>query len=108
MFRKSKLNLDMIDVSSRMSLKMSCIRACGGDISKATDLYDFLVKDIGAIPDFPVTPPSMVQQIKETVGSIFGWVKENREDIVQAVGFVQSIVKKPSAAPVTTEIPPLP
>ena len=108
MFRKSKLNLDMVDVSSRMSLKMSCIRACGGDISKAKDLYDFLVKDIEAIPDFPVTPPSMVQQIKETVGSVFGWVKENREDIIQAVGFVQSIVKKPSAAPATTEIPPLP
>lgn len=98
----------MVNTSSKMSLKMSCINACKGDVQRAKELYDFLSEGIKSIPDFDIQPPSMVQQIKETVGSVFGWVKENREDIVQAVGFVQSIVKKPSAAPVTTEIPPLP
>lgn len=98
----------MVNTSSKMSLKMSCINACKGDVQRAKELYDFLSEGIKSIPDFDIQPPSMVQQIKETVGSVFGWVKENREDIVQAVGFVQSIVKKPSAAPATTEIPPLP
>ena len=98
----------MVNTSSKMSLKMSCINACKGDVQRAKELYDFLSEGIKSIPDFDIQPPSMVQQIKETVGSVFGWVKENREDIVQAVGFVQSIVKKPSSAPVTTEIPPLP
>lgn len=99
----------MINTSSKMSLKMSCINACKGDVGKARELYEFLASDIVDLPDFDVPQPTTMQQVQQTVGNIFGWVKDNREDIVQAVGFIQSLrggtsSKVANAAP----IPPLP
>lgn len=109
MFKNNKIDLGMINTSSKMSLKMSCINACKGDVQRAKELYDFLSEGIEAIPDFDIQQPTMMQQVQQTVGNIFGWVKDNREDIVQAVGFIQSLRGGTSsqfanAAP----IPPLP
>ena len=41
---------------------MSCIRACNNDVAKASELYDFLIKDIESLPDFDVKPPSTFRE----------------------------------------------
>lgn len=80
----------MINPSSKMTLKASCLQACGNDVDKAQKLYKFFSEDIASLPDFDVPPPTMMQQATRNVGSLFGWVKENKEDLFQAWDLIQS------------------
>lgn len=91
MFRKDTIAVDMIVPTSKMALKSSCIRACGGDVDKAEKLYDFYVKDIEQIPDFDVVPPSAFEQIKGMAGDIFGWVEKNQGKLLDAYNLFQSV-----------------
>ena len=112
MFKNNKIDLTMINPSSKMSLKMSCINACRGDVGKAKELYEFLSEGVDSMPDFDIQEPSALEQAKNAIGSVFGWVKENRDDIVQAVGWVQSLRSGGSSVPTPTppqaSIPPIP
>lgn len=105
----------MINASSKMALKLSCLQQTGGDVKRAEELYRFLAEGVDSMPDYPVQPPSTMQQIGNAAGSIFGWVKENQGDIMNAVNFIQQI--RGGQAPVVpgagavvpgAEIPPLP
>lgn len=76
--------------TSKFDLKMQCIAITRGDVEAAEKLYTFLAGDID-IPDIAPTKPSVMQQIKETAGGIFGFVKENQNEIIQAYNFMQAI-----------------
>ena len=91
MFGNREIDVNMIVPTSKMALKASCIRACGNDIDKAEKLYDFFMKDIEAIPDFDVVPPTTFQQIKGMAGDIFGWVEQNQDKLVGAFNFIQGL-----------------
>lgn len=91
MFGRNQIDMAEIVPTSKMSLKMSCIRACNNDVAKAAELYDFLSKDIESLPDFDVRPPSTFEQIKGIAGDIFGWVDQNQDKIVGAYNFIQSV-----------------
>lgn len=109
LFRK-KIDLRMIDPSSKMALKMSCLQTANGDVKKAQELYAFLSDGMETMPEYPTQQPSTMQQFKETVGGLFGFVKENQNDIMQAWNFIQSMRGGQPLAPSIppTEIPPLP
>lgn len=113
MFFKKKIDLRMIDPSSKMALKMSCLQTANGDVKKAQELYAFLSEGMETMPEYPVQKPSFMQQAQQTVGGLFGWVKENQNDLMQAWNFIQSmragqpIAPPPIAAP-PVDIPPLP
>lgn len=110
MLFKKKIDLRMIDPSSKMALKMSCLQTANGDVKKAQELYDFLSKDMETMPDYPVQQPTFMQQAQQVAGGLFGWVKENQQDLMQAWGFIQSL-RGGASAPVptpTVDIPPLP
>lgn len=77
--------------TSKMTLKMSCIRACNNDVAKAAELYEFLIKDIESLPDFDVRPPSTLEQIKGVAGDIFNWVDQNQDKLVGAYNFIQNM-----------------
>lgn len=104
----------MINPSSKMALKLSCLQQTGGDVKKAEELYSFLADGVESMPDYPVQRPSTMQQIQQAAGNIFGWVKENQGDIINAVNFIQQMrgaqpIGLPVAPPVpAVEIPPLP
>lgn len=110
MFFRKKIDLRMIDPSSKMALKMSCLQQANGDVKKATELYNFLAEGMETMPEYPVQQPSTMQQLKETVGGLFGWVKENQNDLMQTWGFIQQMrggqVPAPPTPPI--DIPPLP
>lgn len=97
-----------------MSLKISCLRACGNDMDKAQKLYGFIAEGLRELPDFDTKPPTLMQQATDTVGSIFGWVKENQGDIMQAWDFVRSMLGRGAAAPTAglpappVDVPPIP
>jgi hypothetical protein len=113
-FRRNKIDLRMINPSSKISLKMSCLASCGGDVDKATKLYAFLSEGIDSIPDFDIPRPSVFEQIKSGAGDVFGWFKENKNEIAEGVNFIQSLRKRQDgqqveqAKPTTEALPPLP
>lgn len=102
----------MIDLSSKMELKMSCLQTANGDVRKAQELYAFLSEGIESMPDYPVQKPSMIQQAQQSVGALFGWIKENQGDLVQAWNFIQSMRGRATVpiatAAAPTDIPPIP
>ena len=104
------INPEMIIPTSKVSLKTSCLRACGNDIEKAEKLYDFFVKDLQEIPDFDPVPPTLFEQAKSTVGDLFGWVENNQDKLLGAYQFIQQFrggVPAPTAQP-PINVPPLP
>ena len=105
MFFRKKIDLRMIDLSSKMALKMTCLQTANGDVKKAQELYAFLSEGMETMPEYPVQQPSFMQQAQQTVGSIFGWVKENQNDLMQAWNMVRSMR---AGQPLTPPVPPTP
>lgn len=111
MFGRNDIDINGIVVTSKMSLKASCIKVCGNDIDKAEKLYDFFAKDIQNLPDFDVPPPSTFEQIKTMAGDVFGWVEQNQDKLIGAYNLIQGFR---SGAPIATPgvpptgIPPIP
>lgn len=116
MLFKKKIDLRMIDPSSKMALKMSCLQTANGDVKKAQELYAFLSEGMETMPDYPIQQPSFMQQAQQAVGGVFGWVKENQGDLMQTWNFIQSMrggqpigAPMPGIAPAPpVDIPPLP
>lgn len=102
----------MINPNSKISLKMSCLASCKGDIDQATKLYDFLVDGVDSIPDFDMPKPTAFQQLKDGANGLFGWIKDNRDDIINGIGLIQSLRNGgsilPGTASAVSEIPPIP
>ena len=117
MFGKNKFKMDDlkdIKITSKMALKLSSISIAEGDLEKAQAIYDFFSKDM-ELPDTDPIIPSTFEQVKNTVGSVFGWVKNNQDDIIQVLNIVQSLRGKTTsatnvagAASAASNIPPLP
>ena len=98
--------------TSKFDLKIQCMAMAHGNVEEAEKLYNFLAGDLN-IPDVTPPAPSVMQQVKESVGSLFGFVKENQNDIMQAYNLIQSIrTGTPMAATETAatglaDLPPL-
>lgn len=116
--RKPKINYQAmanIVPTSKFDLKMQCIAIARGNVDEAEKLYRFLAGDIN-IPDVTLPTPTIMQQIKDTAGSLFGFVKENQGDLMQAYNFIQSMrtgvpLQAPgmaeTAVTAASELPPL-
>lgn len=103
----------MIDVSSKVTLKMSCMQASGGDIARANELYDYFAKDI-ELPDIPIPKPTAVQKFTQQADALFGWVDQNGEKFMKGFNMIQMLrgratipVQQAAEAAVENAIPPL-
>lgn len=116
-FKRTKIDykkMANIVPTSKFDLKMQCIAIAKGNVEEAEKLYAFLAGDIN-IPDVTPPVPSVMQQIKDTAGGIFNFVKENQGDFVQAYNFIQAMrsgapiqaTDVAQAAQVATDLPPL-
>lgn len=110
--RKHKLDLEAmanIVPTSKFDLKMQCLAIARGSVEEAEKLYGFLAGDIN-IPDVSPPVPTLMDQVKESFGSLFGFVKENQGEIMQAYNLIQSMRSGTPAATVgatATDLPPL-
>lgn len=102
-------NLSRINATSKLSLKMTCLAVAEGDLEKATKMYDFFAADMD-LPDTDPVPPTKMQAIKSSVEEVSELIKNNKDDIMDLVGFVMGIVgkKAPATASGAANIPPLP
>jgi hypothetical protein len=107
MWFKRKIDLKMVNPSSKMSLKMSCLMACKNNVGEAERLYKFLSEGIETLPDFDTPIPNAFEQIKQGVGQAFGWFKENKDDIMNAVGYLRSMRGGTPPVEPTEPLPPL-
>lgn len=112
--KKIKINSDMIEMikpTSKASCKMQCLFACKGDVKSAQELYTFLTSDMPNLPDFDPVAPTGFQQAKETAVSLFGWLKENQNEVMTAVDFIKNIRGGgggiPPTAPPSAPLPPI-
>lgn len=102
-------NLSRINATSKLSLKMTCLAVAEGDLEKAAKMYEFFAADMD-LPDTDPVPPSKMQTIKASVEEVSGLIKNNKDDILDLIGFVMGIVgkKAPATASGAANIPPLP
>ena len=78
-----------------------------GDVHKAQEMVDFYTKNM-SLPDFDPIAPTFMQQLKGSASEIYGWIKDNQEDIVQGYQFIQGIIKNKGAIIPETTGSPLP
>lgn len=82
-----------------------------GDTAKAQEMVDFYTKNM-SLPDFDPIQPTFMQQMKGGASELYGWLKENQGDLVQAYQFIHSLIKNkgalPDIAPAAPAAEPLP
>jgi hypothetical protein len=102
-------NLSGIRATSKLSLKMTCLAIAEGDLEKATKMYEFFAADM-ELPDTDPVPPTKMQTIKASVEEVSGLIKNNKDEIMDLVGFGLGIVgkKTPTTSSGAANIPPLP
>ena len=111
LFRRN-IDLKRIDEmipTSKFDLKMQCLSIARGDVDKAVKLYVFVAGGLD-IPDVTAPPPTTMQQVKNIAGSVFGWVKENKDGLLEAYNVVRSLRNGSvveTAAEAVTDLPPL-
>lgn len=98
----------LIRTSSKEALKRSALMVCGNDIRKATELYEFFVKDMPNLPDTDPVLPNTFDQIKDTAVSVFQWGEQNQDKIIGAINMVLSMLGKNPVGTAPVEVPPAP
>lgn len=111
-WNKTKIEIEMIprlNPTSKTNLKQQCLLIAKGDLDKAERLYDYMTKGMDDLPTLDPVPPTTMQQVKETASTTFAWIKDNREDIMSWVGFLQSMFGKGGNLPPTNggALPPI-
>lgn len=109
MFGK-EYDFSLIRTSSKEALKRSALMVSGNDIKKATEIYDFFVKDI-QLPDTDPILPSTFEQIKQTAVGALQWGEQNQDKILGITNFILSALGKNPIGitpAVPTEMPPAP
>jgi len=91
MFNKATFDTNKLVPTSKLALKLSCLNACGNDISKAEQLYDYMTKDLNDLPDTEPTMPSGIQRFKMGADDIIGWIGEHKDLIQQGIGLIQGL-----------------
>lgn len=90
--------------TSKVQLKRFCLTYSKGDVKKAMELYDYYSEGLD-LPDVDPVPPTMMGQLKEGASSLFGFLKENQEDIMQAYSIIKGFVGNTHKA--DTALPPI-
>lgn len=96
----------MIQPTSKLSLKLSCLAACGNDVKAATELYEFIAGDM-ELPDVDPKRPTTYGMIKQGAEDIFGWVQEHRDELVQGYQLIKGL-RGGTAAATPPAAPPIP
>ncbi len=97
--------------TSKATLKMQCLFACKGDIDEAAKLYDYFAKDMPELPDYDPVQPTWIDNTKQTVNGLMGWLKENQDTLAQGYDFIRSVIQKrelPAVGETTGTVAPLP
>lgn len=123
LFRSYKISTDMIKMispTSKASLKTSCLLMANGDIDKAERLYDYFAKDMPEIPPYDAPTPTLMDNVKESVNSIFSLLGQHKEGLSQGYDVIRAFFNakganlpslaeeaEETAEAVETDLPPI-
>ena len=104
-----KYDVAMIRTTSKDALKRSALFVCEGDIKTATEIYDFFVRDMPNMPDYDSVQPTLIDQAKDTIGDVLGWVDQNQDKLVNYWNLFQQFRGGGSIPPATppANLPPI-
>lgn len=110
--KKPNIDLARIQPSSKISLKMSCLAACGNNVEEAQKLYDFIASDIN-LPDTDVVPLSGIERFKNSAESLIGWVGQHKDALIDGFNMIQALrggqpISVGTPTPTPAGVPPLP
>ena len=111
LFGRKPSDITQIRATSKLSLKMSCLAACGNDVDKADRLYKYISDGLDSLPDVDPLRPSVFDQIKGGANDIFGWIGEHKGDLIEGWNMIKALrggstIPVPSGPP--ADIPPIP
>lgn len=109
LFGRTDYDYSLIQTSSKEALKRSALLVCNNDIRKASELYEFFIKDMPNIPDVDPIMPTAFDQMRDAAVGVVKWGRENQDQIVGFVNMVLSMMgKSPIGVPTppVTEVPP--
>ena len=110
MFGRNEIDFSLIQTTSKDALKRSALMAANYDIKKATEIYDFYMKDMEDLPAFDPAPPTTMDQINSFADMVSAWT-EKHPDITNGISnIVMNMIKsrlgtfaQPTSA---AEVPP--
>lgn len=105
-FSKPRIDLSVLQPTSKLSLKLTCLAACNNDVKTATELYDFIAGDM-ALPDIDPERPTTFGMIKQGAEDIFGWVQEHKDELMQGYQLIRGMRGGATAA-TPPAAPPIP
>ncbi len=96
-WKSNRISKDMIraiNPTSKVALKNHCFLMAEGDLQKARELYDFYSEGLEELPAFDPVPASWMDNTKDTVNGIMGWLQNNSGAIVEGVNYIRGLVGK--------------
>ena len=103
MFARRTIDISRLRVTSKISLKLSCLEVCGNDIKDADELYNYIAQGLD-LPDTDPPTPSRLDQIKRGTDDIISWLGSHKDDIMQGYALIKGLIPSQAAA----ELPPIP
>ena len=100
--------IQAIRPTSKATLKLQCLFACKGDIDESNKLYDYFAKDMPDLPDYDPVQPTWMDNTKDVVNGLIGWMKENQSTLAQGYDFIRGIVQNRALPPIEESGTPLP
>lgn len=109
-FTKPKIDLKMItemNFTSKTKIKQYAILLAKGDIKYASEIYDFLIKDLDELPAEDPAPATTMDRIKDTVTGGVSWLKENEDTLVNTFEHIRGLIQnvRGGGKPVSTAAP---
>lgn len=109
---KPQIDLKQIRPTSKLSLKLSSLAACGNDIEQAERIYNFIAGDMEQLPEVDIQPPSPIEQFKNGANDLFNWIGQHRDSLIEGWNLLQSMrggaLIQTGAAEPPANIPPIP
>lgn len=109
---RRRIDMTQIRTTSKLSLKLSCLDACGMDVRRAEELYQYIASGLESLPDFDAVPMSTFEQVKKGAEEVFGWLGQHRDELAQGVEFVRGLrggkPVKEAAESIISSVPPIP
>lgn len=91
--------------TSKTQTRQFCIWYCEGNVEKANELYKYFTDGLD-LPDQEPAQPSRMQNVKEGVEDVVGFIRDNGDDIMNAFYFVKDLfTNKASVGAVADALP---
>ena len=104
-------DVTLLRTTSKDALKRSALFVCGGDIKSATEICEYFMKDMPNMPDFDPPSESVMEQAKNTISGLLGWVDSNQDKLVGYYNLFQAMRGKTGidvpTPPAPADVPPI-